>query len=95
MFIVVELEDYVCIHPQFFGNEVEATEIEISKKYSNKVIRNVGLVISLYSVDEIDTGLVYTGQGSCHSKVLSDKIPVLFQTKHSLTLIYVFVPVNL
>lgn len=69
MFIVSQLEDYVSIAPQYFDNEGEAAEIEISKKYANKVLRGIGLIISVYSIDNIESGFVYTGQGSCHSKV--------------------------
>eukprot|EP00339_Tiarina_fusa_P019567 CAMPEP_0117036484 /NCGR_PEP_ID=MMETSP0472-20121206/25842_1 /TAXON_ID=693140 ORGANISM="Tiarina fusus, Strain LIS" /NCGR_SAMPLE_ID=MMETSP0472 /ASSEMBLY_ACC=CAM_ASM_000603 /LENGTH=187 /DNA_ID=CAMNT_0004746255 /DNA_START=11 /DNA_END=571 /DNA_ORIENTATION=- len=69
MFKIVEMEDSICILPHLFGNELEAAEIELSKKYANKVIRDVGLIICLYSVDAIEEGYVYTSQGSCHSKV--------------------------
>ena len=69
MFIVAEVEDDVCIRPGYFGNEEEAVDIELSKKYANKVIREVGLIVSVLSVDEIEEGFVYPGQGSCYSKV--------------------------
>ena len=68
MFIITELADSIAIHPQFFGKEGEAAEIELSKKYANKVIRDIGLIVSVHSVDFVEEGFVFTGQGSCHSK---------------------------
>lgn len=69
MFITAALEDSVAILPQYFGNEEEGVEIELNKKYANKVIHNVGLVVSILSIDKIEDGYVFTGHGSSYATV--------------------------
>jgi hypothetical protein len=95
MFELCEIEDTVKILPHLFDNELEAVEIELSKKYANFVIRNVGLVISVYSIDKIHNGYVMTGAGSCYSKVsgvrrvsLSYKTSLIVTNRLDVNLLY-------
>ena len=69
MFILCTVEDSVSIAPQFFNNELEAVEIELLKKFANFVLKGVGLVVSVYSIDEIQNGFIFPSFGSCFCKV--------------------------
>ncbi len=53
MFIVVEMRDTVRIPPHSFNNELLAISAALDEKFSNKVLKDVGLVISLYEVSKI------------------------------------------
>jgi len=67
MFILVKLQDTIPVSPKYFnGNELQAIKLEIRVKYSNKVIKDVGLCCVLYDIVSIGDAFVASGDGSAH-----------------------------
>ena len=65
MFILSELSDLVPIPPHAFGIPIEeALTNELSKKYANKVIKNLGLIVAVWDLLEIKEGKLKPGEGS-------------------------------
>ena len=71
MFQISRLEDAnVKILPENLGKpRLEAITQEIESLYIDKVIKDLGLVITLYEIVSIEGGTVYPGEGSAHFKV--------------------------
>eukprot|EP00045_Choanoeca_perplexa_P011885 m.127497 g.127497 ORF g.127497 m.127497 type:complete len:201 (-) comp15801_c0_seq8:208-810(-) len=67
MYRVAELKDIVRLKPKrFAANRVDALTLEINKKYANKVIYKVGLVVCLFDIQEIQESHIFPGDGSAH-----------------------------
>lgn len=70
MFILSELSDLVRIPPQSFNIPVQkALKDELHKKYSNKVISNLGLAIAVWDILDIKDGLLKPGDGGAYVEV--------------------------
>lgn len=64
MFMLTAIEDNVRVDPSQLGGPASiAVEEQIKKLYFDKVINNVGLVVSLYDVTSIEGGDVQVGDG--------------------------------
>lgn len=65
MFILSELSDLVNIPPGSFliPNHLAITD-ELHKKYANKIISNLGLVISVWDILDIKDGMLKPGEGA-------------------------------
>lgn len=64
MFILTEISDLIRIPPHTFHVPLhESLTNEIHKKYSNRVINNLGLAISLWDIQDIKEGLLKPGDG--------------------------------
>ncbi|PVU92305.1 hypothetical protein BB561_003910 [Smittium simulii] len=58
-------QDNIRVRPWNFGKErIVAITDEINKKYANKVIHNVGLVIRLFDIVKMNQGYVQPSEGS-------------------------------
>lgn len=65
MFILSEVSDLVPIPPSAFSTPIEeALTNELSKKYANKVIKNLGLIVAIWDLLEIKEGKLKPGEGS-------------------------------
>lgn len=65
MFILSEVSDLVPIPPHAFSIPIEeALTNELSKKYANKVIKNLGLIVAIWDLLEIKEGKLKPGEGS-------------------------------
>lgn len=70
MFILSELTDLIRILPQNFNLATPtALKDEIHIKYSNKVISNLGLGISVWDILEIKDGMLKPGDGGSYVEV--------------------------
>lgn len=70
MFILSVLSDLIRIPPHTFNVPIhEALKNEIHQKYSNKVLANVGLVLSLWDILDIKEGLLRPGDGASYVEV--------------------------
>lgn len=66
MFVLSELSDLVRIPPHTFNIPIQhSITDELHKKYSNKVISNLGLVISIWDILDIKDGMLKPGDGAC------------------------------
>ncbi|CDO56427.1 similar to Saccharomyces cerevisiae YKL144C RPC25 RNA polymerase III subunit C25 [Geotrichum candidum] len=69
MFNLTKISDLIRLPPDEFSLPLsEALEDLINAKYSNKVIHNVGLCITLYDILEFEDGLTRNGDGSVYIK---------------------------
>ncbi|ODQ81265.1 hypothetical protein BABINDRAFT_175032 [Babjeviella inositovora NRRL Y-12698] len=65
MFILSNVTDLVRIPPHTFGRPVkESVTTELNKKYANKIINNLGLVVTIWDLLEVDDGLLKPGDGA-------------------------------
>jgi DNA-directed RNA polymerase subunit E' len=65
MFYLLEIEDHVRVEPKHFGLPTkEAVEKQLNESFVNKVTKELGFVISVVSVGDIDDGVIIPGDGS-------------------------------
>jgi DNA-directed RNA polymerase III subunit RPC8 len=70
MYVIAEMRDVVHIKPWKFDQDLRTLiEDELNKKYSNKVVYQLGLCIALYDILKIEDSYVFPGDGSSHTKV--------------------------
>jgi len=70
MFILTTLRDNVRISPiDFKKRKSDAIADELNKKYSNKVIYNVGLCIRLFDISHVAEPFVLPNDGSTYNRV--------------------------
>lgn len=65
MFILSEIQDLVRIPPHTFNTPIEvALTNELHKKFANKVVSNLGLVVAVWDLREIKDGRLKPGDGA-------------------------------
>jgi len=70
MFLLSKIQDVIKIKAALFGDELSAINQAITLKYVNKVLKNVGLIISLYDILSIGDRHVYPGDDGAHIDVV-------------------------
>ena len=69
MFYLLEVEDHVRVEPKHFGLPTkEAIEKQLNESYVNNVSKELGFVISVVSVDDVDDGVLIPGDGAAFYK---------------------------
>jgi DNA-directed RNA polymerase III subunit RPC8 len=70
MFLLSCMKDNVKISPSSFGKPQSQAIIEcLNEKYSNRVVYNLGLCVSVWDLVEIEDPIVYPGEGGSFVKV--------------------------
>ncbi|EAZ63842.1 subunit of RNA polymerase III [Scheffersomyces stipitis CBS 6054] len=70
MFILSELTDLVRIPPHTFNIPIQhSLTDELNKKLSNKIISNLGLVVTIWDLLDINDGLLKPGDGGSYVEV--------------------------
>lgn len=70
MFILSELSDLVRIPPHTFNLPIQhSITDELNQKYSNKIISNLGLVVTIWDLLDIKDGLLKPGDGGAYVEV--------------------------
>jgi len=70
MFVISKMNSIVRIEPKHFNRELpDALSDVLNAKLANKVLKDVGLVISLFDIIEIGESHVIAGDGASHTKV--------------------------
>ena len=65
MFYLLEVEDHVRVEPRHFGLPTkQAVEKQLNESYVDKVNKELGFVIGVVSVDEVDDGVIIPGDGA-------------------------------
>jgi len=65
MFYLLEVEDHVRVEPKHFGLPTqEAIEKQLNETYVDRVNKELGYVISVISVDEVEQGVIIPGDGA-------------------------------
>ncbi len=69
MFYLCEVEDHVRVEPKHFGLPTrEAIEKQLDESYINRVTKELGHVISVVSVNDIEDGVIIPGDGAAFYK---------------------------
>ncbi|KAI9197086.1 RNA polymerase III subunit Rpc25-domain-containing protein [Polychytrium aggregatum] len=77
MFVLSILKDNIRIHPKDLRKpRAEAITDEINKKYSNKVLHNVGLCIRLFDLLEVGDGVVFACQDGAYTSAVKFRMIV-------------------
>ena len=65
MFYLLDVEDHVRVEPKHFGLPTkEAIEKQLNESYVNSVSKELGYVISVVSVVDVDDGVIIPGDGA-------------------------------
>lgn len=68
MFVIVKIQDIIKIAPSAFDVDYSKALIEeIDRKYSNRVIADVGLGITVYDFDHIGDAFIHPSDGTSHT----------------------------
>jgi len=71
MFYLVEVEDYVRVEPRFFGlTTAEAVKKQLAETYENYQDKEIGTVVSVLEVLEVNEGIIIPGDGAAYYKSL-------------------------
>ncbi len=69
MFYLLEVEDHVRVEPKHFGLPTnEAVEKQLNESYVDKVTKELGFVVSLVSVEKVESGVIIPGDGAAFYK---------------------------
>jgi len=69
MFYLIEVEDYVRVEPKHFGLPTkEAIERQLNESYVDKITKELGVVISVISVGDVQEGVIIPGDGAAFYK---------------------------
>ena len=67
MFVLCTLEDKLRVQPGDLGKPtLEAVTAEIERTYIDKVVPDLGLVITLYDILDVSGGYVFPSDGAVH-----------------------------
>lgn len=70
MFIITELEDLVKIQPWKFQRDTnDIIKSTLNRKFSNKVLHNVGLCVSLFDIIKVNEFFLLAGDGATQTKI--------------------------
>jgi DNA-directed RNA polymerase III subunit RPC8 len=69
MFVIVEIKDSVRLMPNRLGSEVEAISQALNQKFVNKVIKGVGLVVTIYEILATGEQFISIGDAVCHASI--------------------------
>ena len=70
MFLLHPMADTIRVPSKYFGSEKRAALCKlIEDKYSNRVVRQVGLCVCLYDFEEVGDSYIYPTDGAAHVNV--------------------------
>lgn len=69
MFYLIEVEDYVRVAPKLFGLDTgEAVKQQLEETYAEYIDKEIGAVLSVVEVTDIDDGIIIPGDGAAFYK---------------------------
>ena len=69
MFYLVEVEDYVRVEPKLFGlSTADAVKQQLTETYQNYQDKDLGAVVSVLDVLNVDEGIIIPGDGAAYYK---------------------------
>lgn len=69
MFVLAKFRDIIRVPPNHLGQPIEEVLAdELNKRFANKVVLDVGLVICLYDIVEVGESHIYCGDGAIHTR---------------------------
>ena len=67
MFLVSTIQDKIRVRPQDLAKPtLEAVTAEIERTYIDKVVRDLGLIITIFDILDIQGGFVFPSDGAAH-----------------------------
>jgi len=71
MFYNVKIRDHIRVSPKYFGLKVEESVITcIRQKYEGYISKELGFVIDVSAIDEINEGIIIPGDGAAYYEVV-------------------------
>lgn len=69
MFYIAKVEDHVRVEPKHFGLATkDAVEKQLNESYVMKIKKDIGMVLSVISVDSVGDGIIIPGDGATFYK---------------------------
>lgn len=69
MFYKTKVEDHIRVSPNLFGQDVDAALIEeVKRKYGGYISKDLGIVIDVGGIDQVDDGIIIPGDGASYYK---------------------------
>lgn len=69
MFYLIEVEDHVRVEPKLFGlDTADAVKEQLNETYSGFQDPDLGTVVSVLEVNEVDEGIIIPGDGAAYYK---------------------------
>jgi len=69
MFYLIEVEDYIRVEPKLFGLPTDqAVKQQLEETYKDYVDKEIGVVIAVTEVTDIDEGIIIPGDGAAFYK---------------------------
>lgn len=69
MFLLAKFKDTIRVPASHLGKPIEEVLAEeLNKRFSNKVVLNVGLIICLHDIVDIGESHIYCGDGAIHTR---------------------------
>ena len=81
LYYIHTIEDTISISPSYFGEDIGKTALEVlRKKYERTLDRELGIIVSVFDVNNISDGLIMPGDPSTHHnltfKILSFNLDI-------------------
>ncbi|MCL4365382.1 MAG: DNA-directed RNA polymerase [Candidatus Marsarchaeota archaeon] len=81
LYYIHTVEDTISISPSYFGEDIEKTALEVlRKKYERTLDRELGIIVSVFDVNNISDGIIMPGDPSTHHgltfKILSFNLDI-------------------
>lgn len=71
MFVLAKFKDIIRVPAQCLGQPIEEVLTdELNKRFANKVVLQVGLVICLHDILDIGESYIYCGDGAIHTRCI-------------------------
>ncbi len=71
MYYEIKVKDHIRVPPDKFGKEIEEALIEeIKNKYEGYISKEMGLVIDVEKIDEINEGIIIPGDGATYYETI-------------------------
>ncbi|MBS3092435.1 DNA-directed RNA polymerase [Candidatus Pacearchaeota archaeon] len=69
MFYLIEVEDFIRVEPKLFGLPTkEAVETQLKETYTNHFDKDLGMVVAVAEVLNIEEGIIIPGDGAAYYK---------------------------
>jgi DNA-directed RNA polymerase subunit E' len=69
MFYKTKVQDHIRVSPSLLGDDIKAALVEeIKRKYSGYISKELGIVIDVADIDQVDDGIIIPGDGASYYK---------------------------
>jgi len=73
MYYTIKIEDFIRIPPSSFGLDIkDAVTKQIQEKYDGYISKELGIIIDVSNIENIERGIIIAGDGASYNKVTFD-----------------------